>query len=56
MGTPNAEALAAAYLEYASLGLARSALHLGPFEQPAEERKKAHLEQRGQKALKGLLE
>jgi hypothetical protein len=31
-----ARALAAAYLQYASLGPARSALHLGPFEQPGQ--------------------
>jgi hypothetical protein len=30
----NAQALVAAYLEYASLGLPRSALHLDLFEQP----------------------
>jgi len=33
-----AEALVAAYLEYASLGLAPSALHLGLFEQPGGKR------------------
>jgi len=29
--------LAAAYLQYASLGLQRAALHLGHFEQPGKE-------------------
>ncbi len=33
-----ARTLAAAYLEYASLGPARAALHLDPFEQPVRER------------------
>jgi hypothetical protein len=33
-----ASALAAAYLQYASLGLWRAALHLGLFEQPARTR------------------
>ncbi|MCX5735758.1 MAG: hypothetical protein NTW68_15745, partial [candidate division NC10 bacterium] len=32
----HARALAAAYLEYASLGPARAALHLDLFEQPAD--------------------
>ncbi len=38
MGTPLAQALVAAYLQYASLGLPHSALHLDLFEQPAQER------------------
>jgi hypothetical protein len=37
-----AEALVAAYREYASLGLAPSAMHLDRFEQPAEKLKTAH--------------
>jgi hypothetical protein len=38
MGAPRASALAAAYLQYASLGLRRTALHLGLFEQPEGDR------------------
>ena len=38
-----AQALVAAYLEYASLGLTLAALHLGLFEQPGHKLKKAHL-------------
>ena len=38
MGTPLTQALAAAYLEYASLGLAFAALHLGCPEQPTRRR------------------
>jgi len=34
----NAQALVAAYLEYASLGLSHSALHLDLFEQPGRKR------------------
>jgi len=36
MGAPPASALAAAYLEYVSLGLRRAALYLGLFEQPGK--------------------
>jgi hypothetical protein len=34
MGAPNAQVLVAAYFQYASFGLPRSALHLDRFEQP----------------------